>query len=139
MEFLISSSLRWDMFSKTVVNCTFIDTNNIFNCCCTFSKVLSKIVQVALKYQLRMPPYFTLVLRSLACFEGTCNPLLGSSSVWCFDYHGEKKLITIQACFDYVKRQSTFWACISAWIKLMYSNVEPYIFFIWYLFVIWLR
>ncbi|CAN7007456.1 hypothetical protein IGI04_010622 [Brassica rapa subsp. trilocularis] len=35
-----------------------------------FTKVLSKIVQVALKYQLRMPPYFTLVLRSLACLEG---------------------------------------------------------------------
>ncbi|KAL0711001.1 hypothetical protein Bca4012_017979 [Brassica carinata] len=35
-----------------------------------FTKVLSKILQVALKYQLRMPPYFTLVLRSLACLEG---------------------------------------------------------------------
>ncbi|KFK36812.1 hypothetical protein AALP_AA4G174700 [Arabis alpina] len=35
-----------------------------------FTKVLSKIVKVALKYQLQMPPYFTLVLRSLACFEG---------------------------------------------------------------------
>ncbi|CAL9236143.1 unnamed protein product [Arabidopsis halleri] len=35
-----------------------------------FTKVLSKIVKVALKYQLRMPPYFTLVLRSLACLEG---------------------------------------------------------------------
>ncbi|VVB17474.1 unnamed protein product [Arabis nemorensis] len=35
-----------------------------------FTKVLSKIVKVALNYQLQMPPYFTLVLRSLACFEG---------------------------------------------------------------------
>ncbi|KAL1189031.1 Protein ACTIVITY OF BC1 COMPLEX KINASE 3 [Cardamine amara subsp. amara] len=35
-----------------------------------FTKVLSKIVKVALNYQLRMPPYFTLVLRSLACLEG---------------------------------------------------------------------
>ncbi|XP_024003876.1 uncharacterized protein LOC18027260 isoform X2 [Eutrema salsugineum] len=35
-----------------------------------FTKVLSKIVKVALNYQMRMPPYFTLVLRSLACLEG---------------------------------------------------------------------
>ncbi|XP_010534416.1 PREDICTED: uncharacterized protein LOC104809972 isoform X2 [Tarenaya hassleriana] len=35
-----------------------------------FSKVLGKIVSVALKYQFRMPPYFTLVLRSLASLEG---------------------------------------------------------------------
>ncbi|CAA7052030.1 unnamed protein product [Microthlaspi erraticum] len=35
-----------------------------------FTKVLSKILKVALNYQLRMPPYFTLVLRSLACLEG---------------------------------------------------------------------
>ncbi|CAH2058752.1 unnamed protein product [Thlaspi arvense] len=35
-----------------------------------FTKVLSNILKVALNYQLRMPPYFTLVLRSLACLEG---------------------------------------------------------------------
>lgn len=50
---------------------------NFYMNACNFSKELSKIVQVALKYQLRMPPYFTLVLRSLACLEGTCNPILG--------------------------------------------------------------
>ncbi|KAF8395210.1 hypothetical protein HHK36_019153 [Tetracentron sinense] len=35
-----------------------------------FSKVLGKIWSVALKYHLRMPPYYTLVLRSLASLEG---------------------------------------------------------------------
>ncbi|XP_065870239.1 uncharacterized protein [Euphorbia lathyris] len=35
-----------------------------------FSRVLSKIWSVALKYHFRMPPYYTLVLRSLASFEG---------------------------------------------------------------------
>ncbi|WMV25611.1 hypothetical protein MTR67_018996 [Solanum verrucosum] len=33
-------------------------------------KVLSKIVSVAFKYHFRMPPYFTLLLRSLASLEG---------------------------------------------------------------------
>ncbi|KAJ7975079.1 Protein kinase superfamily protein [Quillaja saponaria] len=35
-----------------------------------FSRVLGKIWSVALKYQFRMPPYYTLVLRSLASLEG---------------------------------------------------------------------
>lgn len=35
-----------------------------------FSKVLGKIFSVALKFQFRMPPYFTLLLRSLASLEG---------------------------------------------------------------------
>ncbi|XP_058204689.1 uncharacterized protein LOC131318750 isoform X2 [Rhododendron vialii] len=35
-----------------------------------FSKVLGKIWSVALKYHFRMPPYYTLVLRSLASLEG---------------------------------------------------------------------
>lgn len=35
-----------------------------------FSKVLGKIWAVALKYHFRMPPYFTLLLRSLASLEG---------------------------------------------------------------------
>lgn len=35
-----------------------------------FSKVLGKIWSIALKYQFRMPPYYTLMLRSLASFEG---------------------------------------------------------------------
>ncbi|XP_061347044.1 uncharacterized protein LOC133292630 isoform X2 [Gastrolobium bilobum] len=35
-----------------------------------FSRVLGKIWSVAFKYHFRMPPYYTLVLRSLASFEG---------------------------------------------------------------------
>ncbi|XP_074296016.1 uncharacterized protein LOC141623759 [Silene latifolia] len=35
-----------------------------------FSKVLGKILSVALKYHFRMPPYYTLLLRSLASLEG---------------------------------------------------------------------
>nr|DAD26155.1 TPA_asm: hypothetical protein HUJ06_027623 [Nelumbo nucifera] len=35
-----------------------------------FSRVLSKIWSIALKYHFRMPPYYTLVLRSLASLEG---------------------------------------------------------------------
>ncbi|KAJ9175588.1 hypothetical protein P3X46_014130 [Hevea brasiliensis] len=35
-----------------------------------FTKVLSKIWSIALKYHFRMPPYYTLVLRSLASLEG---------------------------------------------------------------------
>lgn len=35
-----------------------------------FSKVLGKIWSVAIKYHFRMPPYYTLVLRSLASLEG---------------------------------------------------------------------
>ncbi|KAI9124678.1 hypothetical protein K1719_004600 [Acacia pycnantha] len=35
-----------------------------------FSRVLGKIWSVALKYNFRMPPYYTLVLRFLASFEG---------------------------------------------------------------------
>nr|XP_043616523.1 uncharacterized protein slr1919 [Erigeron canadensis] len=35
-----------------------------------FSRVLGKIWAIALKYHFRMPPYYTLLLRSLASFEG---------------------------------------------------------------------
>ncbi|PIA37417.1 hypothetical protein AQUCO_03000180v1 [Aquilegia coerulea] len=35
-----------------------------------FSRVLGKVWSVALKYHFRMPPYYTLVLRSLASLEG---------------------------------------------------------------------
>ncbi|RWR81487.1 hypothetical protein CKAN_01017300 [Cinnamomum micranthum f. kanehirae] len=35
-----------------------------------FSRVLGKIWSIALKFQFRMPPYYTLVLRSLASLEG---------------------------------------------------------------------
>lgn len=36
----------------------------------TILKVLGKILSVAIKNHFRMPPYFTLVLRSLASLEG---------------------------------------------------------------------
>lgn len=35
-----------------------------------FLQVLGKILSVAVKYNFHMPPYFTLLLRSLASFEG---------------------------------------------------------------------
>ncbi|KAI3705549.1 hypothetical protein L1987_75788 [Smallanthus sonchifolius] len=35
-----------------------------------FSRVLGKVWAIALKYHFRMPPYYTLLLRSLASFEG---------------------------------------------------------------------
>lgn len=35
-----------------------------------FSRVLGKILSIALEYHFRMPPYFTLLLRSLASLEG---------------------------------------------------------------------
>ncbi|XP_042433560.1 uncharacterized protein slr1919-like [Zingiber officinale] len=35
-----------------------------------YSRVLGKILSVAVKYNFHMPPYFTLLLRSLASFEG---------------------------------------------------------------------
>ncbi|XP_062092902.1 uncharacterized protein LOC133798563 isoform X3 [Humulus lupulus] len=35
-----------------------------------FSRVLAKIFSIAVKFHFRMPPYFTLLLRSLASFEG---------------------------------------------------------------------
>ncbi|KAK3023168.1 hypothetical protein RJ639_043477 [Escallonia herrerae] len=38
-----------------------------------FSGVLGKIWSVALKHHMRMPPYYTLVLRSLASLEGKCH------------------------------------------------------------------
>lgn len=43
--------------------CVFVTTNSTL-------KVLGKIWSIALKYHFRMPPYYTLVLRSLASLEG---------------------------------------------------------------------
>uniref|UniRef100_A0A1J3HHL7 Protein kinase domain-containing protein n=1 Tax=Noccaea caerulescens TaxID=107243 RepID=A0A1J3HHL7_NOCCA len=54
-----------------------------------FTKVLSKILKVALNYQLRMPPYFTLVLRSLACLEGLAAA-------------GDPKFKTFEAAYPFV-------------------------------------
>ncbi|KAI5082203.1 hypothetical protein GOP47_0001946 [Adiantum capillus-veneris] len=35
-----------------------------------FSKVLARVLEIALRHQFRMPPYFVLVLRSIASLEG---------------------------------------------------------------------
>ncbi|WOL12957.1 hypothetical protein Cni_G21726 [Canna indica] len=62
-----------------------------------FSRVLGKIWSVALKYHFRMPPYFTLVLRSLASFEGLAVA-------------ADRNFKTFQAAYHYVAR------------KLLYDN-----------------
>uniref|UniRef100_A0A2P2M281 Uncharacterized protein n=1 Tax=Rhizophora mucronata TaxID=61149 RepID=A0A2P2M281_RHIMU len=51
----------------------FVTCHFVVNSCLISTimlKVLSKIWSVALRYHLRMPPYYTLVLRSLASLEG---------------------------------------------------------------------
>ncbi|KAJ3672129.1 hypothetical protein LUZ60_006850 [Juncus effusus] len=62
-----------------------------------FSKVLGKIWSVALKYHFKMPPYFTLVLRSLASLEGLALA-------------GDPNFKTFQAAYPYVVN------------KLLYDN-----------------
>ncbi|KAJ8544177.1 hypothetical protein K7X08_035707 [Anisodus acutangulus] len=57
-----------------------------------FSLVLSKIVSVAFKYHFRMPPYFTLLLRSLASLEGLAVA-------------GDPSFKTFEAAFPYVVRK----------------------------------
>ncbi|XP_022986787.1 uncharacterized protein LOC111484434 [Cucurbita maxima] len=54
-----------------------------------FSKVLGKIWSIALKYQFRMPPYYTLMLRSLASLEGLALA-------------ADKDFKTFEAAFPYV-------------------------------------
>lgn len=54
-----------------------------------FSLVLGKVWSIALKYHFRMPPYFTLVLRSLASFEGMAVA-------------ADKNFRTFQAAYPYV-------------------------------------
>ncbi|KAA0034730.1 AarF domain kinase [Cucumis melo var. makuwa] len=54
-----------------------------------FSKVLGKIWSVALKYHFRMPPYYTLMLRSLASLEGLALA-------------ADKDFKTFEAAFPYV-------------------------------------
>ncbi|WVZ73229.1 hypothetical protein U9M48_021563 [Paspalum notatum var. saurae] len=57
-----------------------------------FSKVLGKIWSVAFKYQFRMPPYYTLVLRSLASLEGLAMA-------------ADEKFKTFLAAYPYVVRK----------------------------------
>lgn len=65
-----------------------------------FSRVLSKILSVAFKYHFSMPPYYTLVLRSLASLEGLALAA---------DPHFK----TFQAAYPYVVQ------------KLIYDNSAP--------------
>ncbi|CAL0300629.1 unnamed protein product [Lupinus luteus] len=57
-----------------------------------FSRVLGKIWSVALKHHFRMPPYYTLVLRSLASFEGLAIA-------------ADKNFKTFEAAYPYVVRK----------------------------------
>ncbi|KAB2598081.1 aarF domain-containing protein kinase [Pyrus ussuriensis x Pyrus communis] len=57
-----------------------------------FSRVLSKIWSVAFKYHFRMPPYYSLVLRSLASFEGLAVA-------------ADKNFKTFEAAYPYVVRK----------------------------------
>lgn len=57
-----------------------------------FSRVLGKIWSVALKYHFRMPPYYTLVLRSLASLEGLAVA-------------ADKDFKTFQAAYPFVVRK----------------------------------
>ncbi|XP_047166084.1 uncharacterized protein slr1919 [Vigna umbellata] len=57
-----------------------------------FSRVLGKIWTVALKYHFRMPPYYTLVLRSLASLEGLAIA-------------ADKNFKTFEAAYPYVVRK----------------------------------
>ncbi|KAK7270349.1 hypothetical protein RIF29_23424 [Crotalaria pallida] len=57
-----------------------------------FSRVLGKIWSVAFKHHFRMPPYYTLVLRSLASFEGLAMA-------------ADKNFKTFEAAYPYVVRK----------------------------------
>ncbi|KAL8090453.1 hypothetical protein AgCh_039782 [Apium graveolens] len=57
-----------------------------------FSRVLGKIWAVAFKYHFRMPPYYTLLLRSLASFEGLAVA-------------GDPKFKTFEAAYPHVVRK----------------------------------
>ncbi|CAI0411752.1 unnamed protein product, partial [Linum tenue] len=63
-----------------------------------FSRVLGKIWSVALKYNFRMPPYYTLVLRSLASLEGN-HGLLGLALA------ADPNFKTFEAAYPYVVRK----------------------------------
>ncbi|KAL4556671.1 hypothetical protein LXL04_034826 [Taraxacum kok-saghyz] len=57
-----------------------------------FSRVLGKVWAIAFKYHWRMPPYFTLLLRSLASFEGLAMA-------------GDPKFKTFESSYPYVVRK----------------------------------
>ncbi|KAA3481672.1 putative aarF domain-containing protein kinase chloroplastic isoform X1 [Gossypium australe] len=61
-----------------------------------FSRVLGKIWSVALKYHFRMPPYYTLVLRSLASLEGKSL---------CLAVAADPSFKTFEAAYPFVVRK----------------------------------
>jgi len=92
-----------------------------------FSKVLGKIWSVAFKYHFRMPPYYTLVLRSLASLEGLAVAADGTFKTFQAAYpYVIRKLLSDnslatrrllnQAIFN--KRKEFQWQKIAAFLKL---------------------
>lgn len=92
-----------------------------------FSKVLGKIWSVAFKYHFRMPPYYTLVLRSLASLEGLAVAADGTFKTFQAAYpYVVRKLLSEnsletrrllnQAIFN--KRKEFQWQKIDAFLKL---------------------
>ncbi|XP_071710350.1 uncharacterized protein [Rutidosis leptorrhynchoides] len=57
-----------------------------------FSRVLGKVWTIALKYHFKMPPYYTLLLRSLASFEGLAMA-------------GDPNFKTFESSYPYVVRK----------------------------------
>ncbi|XP_015689552.2 protein ACTIVITY OF BC1 COMPLEX KINASE 3, chloroplastic [Oryza brachyantha] len=92
-----------------------------------FSRVLGKIWSVAFKYHFRMPPYYTLVLRSLASLEGLAIAADGTFKTFQAAYpYVVRKLLSDnsvatrrllhQAIFN--KRKEFQWHKITAFLKL---------------------
>lgn len=92
-----------------------------------FSKVLGKIWSVAFKYHFRMPPYYTLVLRSIASLEGLAVAADGTFKTFQAAYpYVVRKLLSDnslatrrllnQAIFN--KRKEFQWQKIAAFLKL---------------------
>lgn len=92
-----------------------------------FSRVLGKIWSVAFKYHFRMPPYYTLVLRSLASLEGLAIAADGTFKTFqaAYPYVVQKLLsdnslgtrrILYQAIFN--KRKEFQWHKIAVFLKL---------------------
>ncbi|XP_073012032.1 uncharacterized protein [Typha latifolia] len=74
-----------------------------------FSKVLATIWSIALNYQFRMPPYYTLLLRSLASLEGLAVAV-------------DQNFKTFQAAYPYVV-QKLLYDNSTATRKILYSVI----------------
>ncbi|CAL4967527.1 unnamed protein product [Urochloa decumbens] len=98
-----------------------------------FSKVLGKIWSVAFKYHFRMPPYYTLVLRSLASLEGLAVAADGTFKTFQAAYpYVVRKLLSDnslatrrllnQAIFN--RRKEFQWQKINAFLKLSSASAS---------------